>query len=88
MLAKVNWKGFILPVIIGCVLWIITPFRPAAITPIAWHLFALFIATIVACITKPLPMVGSTLVAVTIGTLLHIFNIKKYLHLLGIRLFG
>lgn len=62
MLAKVNWKGFILPVIIGCVLWIITPFRPAAITPIAWHLFALFIATIVACITKPLPMVGSTLV--------------------------
>lgn len=77
MLAKVNWKGFILPVIIGCVLWIITPFRPAAITPIAWHLFALFIATIVACITKPLPMVGSTLVAVTIGTLLHIFNIKE-----------
>lgn len=77
MLAKVNWKGFILPVIIGCVLWLITPFRPMEITPIAWHLFALFIATIVACITKPLPMVGSTLVAVTIGTLLHIFNIKE-----------
>ena len=77
MLAKVNWKGFILPIIIGCLLWIVTPFRPAAITPIAWHLFALFIATIVACITKPLPMVGSTLVAVTLGTLLHIFNIKE-----------
>lgn len=77
MLAKVNWKGFIVPVVVGILIWCLTPVKPAGITPMAWHLFAIFIATICACITKPLPMVGSTIVAITIATLLKLFDIKE-----------
>ena len=43
----------------------------------AWHLFAIFVATIAACITKPLPMMATTLIAVVIATLTGIFNMKE-----------
>lgn len=58
MLAKVNYKGFIWPLIIGIGLFLLTPLRPATITVAGWHMFAIFLATIIACITKPLPIAG------------------------------
>ncbi|WP_297818995.1 DASS family sodium-coupled anion symporter [uncultured Lactobacillus sp.] len=77
MLDKFQWKKWILPVVIGIVLWLLTPLKPADISVSAWHLFAIFIATIVACITKPLPMMATTLIAVIIATLTGIFNMKE-----------
>lgn len=74
MLAKVNYKGFILPLIIGIGIWLCTPVKPVAINVSAWYLFAIFAATIVACITKPLPMAATTLIAVTIATVCKIFK--------------
>ncbi|CCI86926.1 DASS family sodium-coupled anion symporter [Lactobacillus gigeriorum] len=77
MLDKFQWKKWLLPVAIGIVLWLLTPFRPTDISVPAWHLFAIFIATIIACITKPLPMMTTTLIAVIIATLTGIFNMKE-----------
>lgn len=77
MLDKFQWKKWLLPVAIGIVLWLLTPFKPTDISVPAWHLFAIFIATIIACITKPLPMMATTLIAVIIATLTGIFNMKE-----------
>ncbi|MDD6407548.1 MAG: DASS family sodium-coupled anion symporter [Lactobacillus equicursoris] len=63
MLAKVNYKGFIAPLIVGIALILLMPFRPAAITPAGWEMFAIFLATIIACITKPLPIAGVSIIA-------------------------
>ncbi|MFR0600961.1 DASS family sodium-coupled anion symporter [Lactobacillus equicursoris] len=63
MLAKVNYKGFIAPLIVGIALILLMPFRPAAITPTGWEMFAIFLATIIACITKPLPIAGVSIIA-------------------------
>ena len=63
MLAKVNYKGFIWPLIIGIGLFLLTPLRPATITVAGWHMFAIFLATIIACITKPLPIAGVSIIA-------------------------
>lgn len=77
MLDKFQWKKWLLPVAIGIVLWLLTPFKSTDISVPAWHLFAIFIATIIACITKPLPMMATTLIAVIIATLTGIFNMKE-----------
>lgn len=63
MLAKVNYKGFIAPLIVGIALLLLMPFRPAAITPAGWEMFAIFLATIIACITKPLSIAGVSIIA-------------------------
>ncbi|RVU71109.1 MULTISPECIES: DASS family sodium-coupled anion symporter [Lactobacillus] len=77
MLDKFQWKKWILPLVIGIVLWLLTPLKPADISVPAWHLFAIFVATIAACITKPLPMMATTLIAVVIATVTGIFNMKE-----------
>lgn len=69
-LEKVNYKGFIWPIIIGAILFAITPFRPAGLTVVAWQMFALFVATIIACITKPLPIGGVALLGLVMTVLL------------------
>lgn len=66
MLSKVNYKGLITPIIVGALLWVCTPARHAGISVVGWHMFALFIATIIACITKPLPIAGVSLIAFVI----------------------
>ena len=76
-LEKVNYKGFIWPLVVGIVLWLITPWRPSGLSLQAWEMFAIFVATIAACITKPLPMMATTLIAVVIATLTGIFNMKE-----------
>src|ERR1700751_2096846 len=40
--------------LLGFVTWLIPP--PSGVQPPAWHLLAIFVATIVGIITKPLPM--------------------------------
>lgn len=77
MLDKFQWKKWILPLAVGIILWLVTPFKPAAISVPAWHLFAIFIATIIACVTKPLPMMATTLIAITIATITGIFKMKE-----------
>lgn len=66
MLAKVNYKGFIWPLIVGIGLFLLTPLRPATISVAGWHMFAIFLATIIACITKPLAIAGVAIIAYVI----------------------
>ncbi|WP_084783350.1 anion permease [Bacillus dakarensis] len=48
---------------IGAILWFIP--TPEGLDPKAWHLFAIFVATIVGLIIKPLPMGGVAILAIT-----------------------
>ena len=41
MLDKFQWKKWILPLVIGIVLWLVTPFKPTDISVPAWHLLQL-----------------------------------------------
>ncbi|MDO4903663.1 MAG: DASS family sodium-coupled anion symporter [Limosilactobacillus sp.] len=75
-LAKVNYKGLILPLIIGLLIWFSAPLRPAELTLNSWHLLAIFIATIIGCITRPLPIAGVALLGFTWTTLLNVVPMK------------
>ena len=46
--------GLLSVLIVGTLIWFIPP--PAGVQPKAWHVLAIFVATIVGLIIKPLPM--------------------------------
>lgn len=76
-LEKVNYKGFILPVVIGAILWLLTPGRPGGLSVQAWEMFAIFVATIVGCITKPLPIGGTTLIGLIVTVLVGLAPVQN-----------
>lgn len=49
-----------IPLVVGVVLWFVPP--PAGVDAPAWHMFAIFVATIVGVIARPLPMGAVTVV--------------------------
>lgn len=55
-----RWLRWLIPVVIGIGIWLISP--PAGITVTAWHLLAIFVATIVGVISNPMPMGAITLI--------------------------
>lgn len=66
----INYKKFIFPIVAGIIIWLFTPLRPDGLDPAACHMFAIFVATIIGCITQPLPigaiaMIGFTLTVLT-----------------------
>ena len=75
-LAKVNYRGFIVPVVVGVLLWLLTAVRPTGISVSGWHLFAIFLATIIACITKPLPIVGVAIISYVLILLTGLVKMK------------
>ncbi|MBP2057679.1 DASS family divalent anion:Na+ symporter [Lactobacillus colini] len=83
-LEKVNYKGFIWPIIIGIVLYLITPIRPAGLSAEAWQMFAIFVATIVGCITKPLPIGGTTLTGLVVMVLVGLAPMKDVTNAKGV----
>ncbi|WP_239984768.1 anion permease [Sporolactobacillus pectinivorans] len=54
---------FLIPVLIVIVIWVFP--HPAAIHILAWHMLALFVATIVAFILKPMPIGAIAIIALT-----------------------
>lgn len=76
-LEKVNYKGFILPVVIGAILWLLTPVRPGGLSVQAWEMLAIFVATIVGCITKPLPIGGTTLIGLIVTVLVGLAPVQN-----------
>jgi DASS family divalent anion:Na+ symporter len=58
---------FLLPVLVGIILWYIPALQ--GVKPVAWHLLAIFIATIVGIIAKPLPMGAVALIGMTMTVL-------------------
>ena len=60
------WK-FAVPVAIGVILWFIPP--PEGLPLKAWHMFAIFVATIAGIITAPLPMSAIAILGSTVAAL-------------------
>jgi DASS family divalent anion:Na+ symporter len=60
-----QWLSLIMPVFIGVVMALISP--PQGVNPQAWHLAAIFLATVIAIILKPLPMSAISLLGLTIA---------------------
>ena len=68
---------FALPVIVGLVIWFIPP--PEGVELQAWHLLAIFIATIVGIIAKPLPMGAVAMLGITATALTGTLSINDSL---------
>jgi divalent anion:Na+ symporter, DASS family len=60
-------RAALIVLIIGCIIWFIPV--PSGLTPQAWHLFAIFAATVAALILQPLPIGASAFIAVTFSSL-------------------
>ena len=54
-------------VLVGIVLWFIP--EPEGVDARAWHLLAIFVATIVGIISKPLPMGAVAMIGITVTAL-------------------
>lgn len=61
-LNKVKYSKFIFPIIVGLIIWFASPIKPDAVSLVAWHMLAIFVATIIGCITQPLPIAGVALI--------------------------
>ena len=59
---KSNFQKGIFTVLVGIVLWFMPV--PAGLKPQAWHMFAIFVATIIGFILHPIPIGGVALIAV------------------------
>lgn len=74
---EVNWKLLLICVAIGATIWFIP--APAGLETDAWHLFSIFVATIVALVIKPIPMGSTAILALTIIALTQILTLEQSL---------
>ena len=72
----VKYRKFILPIVVGLLIWALTPIKPEAVDPTAWYMFAIFVATIIACITQPMPIGAVSIIGFTIMVLVGIVDMK------------
>lgn len=77
MVNQIKWKNWIIPLFLGLALWLLTPFKPAAISNSAWQMFAIFVATIASCVTKPMPMMATTLTGATVAIVLGLLKMDE-----------
>ena len=69
--------GWLLPVLFGVGIWFIPV--PEGVTPQAWHLFAIFVATIVGFILQPLPIGAISIIIITVACLTNTLKIGEAL---------
>jgi transporter, DASS family len=70
----VKWNRLLIVLIIGLIIWFIPP--PDAINLNAWHLFALFVATIAGFILQPIPIGAVAFCGITTGALLGVISVN------------
>lgn len=68
-LENVKYKKFIAPILVGLIIWFLSPIKPVGVSLVAWHMFAIFVATIIGCITQPLPIGGVAIIGFAITVL-------------------
>lgn len=73
----VKYRKFILPIVVGLIIWALTPFKPDALDDQAWYMFAIFVATIIACITQPMTIGAVSIIGFTIMVLVGIMDTKS-----------
>lgn len=75
---EVKWglkvKGALIALIVGLVFWFLP--NPEGLSSQAWHMLAIFVATIVAIIAKAAPMGAVTMIALIVGALTGLTPIK------------
>ncbi|MDF7683350.1 DASS family sodium-coupled anion symporter [Lactobacillus sp. ESL0679] len=64
-LEQIHYQKFIFPLAVGLIIWLTTAIRPDGVSAPAWKMLAIFVATILGCITQPLPIAGVTLLGFT-----------------------
>lgn len=64
---------WLVPPLVGLVIFLVP--APEAVEPRGWTLLAVFVATVVAIIAKPLPMGAVALVGLTVATVLQVFSL-------------
>lgn len=74
---EVNWKLLLICIAIGAVIWFIP--APSGLETDAWHLFSIFVATIVALVIKPIPMGSTAILALTVIALTQILTLEQSL---------
>ena len=72
-----KWKSFLLVTIIGAVIWFLPV--PTGLKPQAWHLLAIFVATIIGIILQPLPMGAMALIGITVCALTETLTVPQAL---------
>lgn len=60
-------RNALITIAIGAIIWFMPV--PAGVTVVAWHLAAVFIATVVGFILQPLPIGAVAFIAITFSTL-------------------
>ena len=73
----VKYRKFILPIVVGLIIWALTPFKPDALNDQAWYMFAIFVATIIGCITQPMTIGAVSIIGFTIMVLVGIMDTKS-----------
>ncbi|MBY0025957.1 anion permease [Priestia aryabhattai] len=74
---EVKFIPLLICLAIGLILWFITP--PSGLDVKAWHLFAIFVATIVGLIIKPLPLGSVAILSLTIIVLTNTLTLEQSL---------
>lgn len=64
---EVKWQPLLITVLIGIIIWFLP--RPEGVSAQAWHLLAIFIASIIGIILKPLPMGAVAILALCVTIL-------------------
>lgn len=68
-------NSFWLPLLVGGIIWLFP--SPTEVNQQAWHLLAIFLATIVGFITKPLPIGAVAIIALTISVATNTLTIEQ-----------
>src|SRR5699024_3245728 len=74
---SIKYRKFILPLVIGILIWLLTPFKPDSLSIQAWYMFAIFVATIIACITQPMPIGAVSILGFTVMVITGVSDIKN-----------
>lgn len=74
-LPPIPWVSFLIPIAVGIIIWLLP--HPEAVTQQAWNMLAIFVATIVAIITRPLPMGAVTIIGMLVCILTETVPISR-----------
>lgn len=75
--SAVKLVPLLITVAVGLIIWFIP--APSGLEPKAWHLFAIFVATIIGFISKPLPMGAIAIFALAVTALTGTLSIEDTL---------
>ncbi|MDQ0200645.1 anion permease [Neobacillus ginsengisoli] len=75
--SEVKLVPLLITLAVGIGIWMIGP--PAGLKPQAWHLFAIFVATIIGLISKPLPMGSVAILSLTSTVITQTLTIEQSL---------